>query len=202
MNRLGKWAVIGVLICASLATGVTAQPEKVDPQAAEPTALPTEDDRKAMQAMLLKLEPEEKQLVAGLLMQLQEDQRVIDQLEQELATLKLFHRAVLKELEEARAQLSKLSASQPAAPAKSQVIKGSVTSVDQMAPMVIVKLADGRAVPVGTTLCILRGGKEMADARVITCEGSNICAEVIAQANAASPDILVGDEVSYTLPEH
>jgi len=165
--------------------------------APEPSQAPTEADRDAVAAMLAKLSDDEKELVKNLVLEVDQSRREIEKLRKELDSLKVFHKALAEELARAKAELSKLIGGKAPAKEQLQLVKGKVTSVDSLAPLILVELSGENKLPAGAELNIMRDGKRIGAAKVLASEGKSVCGEVAAPEGAAAPSVLVGDDVAY-----
>jgi hypothetical protein len=180
--------LLAITLAAFRPLGAQTEESEADPSA----LLPTDDDRKAVEVMLAKLSPDEEQLVASLLLQ-------IEDLRKELATLKMFHRVVVKECDSLRAELARFVAVEQPAPAQITVIRGKITSVDSIAPLIMVEFKAERNIPIGSELAVISNGDRIGGAAVVLSEGNTVIAELVIPANAAPPKVDVGDQVEYVV---
>jgi len=175
-----------------------SMPAQTEESGADPASLqPTDDDRAAMEAMLSKLDPEERELVAGLLMELQQCNLELQELRNELATLRLFHKAVVNERDRLRAELARFGGEVQPAPAKLTIVHGTITSVDKIAPLIMAEFKAERAIPVGSTLTILRSNERIGTSKVVLSEGATVVAELAAPQSGEPTLVLPGDRVEY-----
>ena len=191
MRRLWLLLMMG-LLAITLAAFRPLGAQTEESEADQSALLPTDDDRKAVEVMLAKLNPDEKQLVASLLLQ-------IEDFRKELATLKMFHRVVVKECDSLRAELARFVAIEQPYPAQITVIRGKITSVDSIAPLIMVEFKAERNIPVGSELAVISDGDRIGAAAVVLSEGSTVIAELVIPENAAPPKVDVGDQVEYVV---
>ena len=79
------------------------------------------------------------------------------------------------------------------------MIRGKITSVDSIAPLIMVEFKAERNIPIGSELAVISNGDRIGGAAVVLSEGNTVIAELVIPENAAPPKVDVGDQVEYVV---